>query len=84
MTWKSPALFEVFQKHFPYLEEHRPICILTKTTKNPRSMNIDVSTFDPNSMLQMDFSFLKINIICRFPLTFVSICSDTSYPFGFP
>ena len=35
-------------------------------------------------MLQMDFAFFDVESIREFTLTFVAMCSDTSYPFGFP
>ena len=34
-------------------------------------------------MLHMDFLLFNVEIICGFTLTFVDICSATSYPFGF-
>ena len=34
-------------------------------------------------MLQMGFEFFNVEIIRRFNLTFMAICSDTSYPLGF-
>ena len=37
----------------------------------------------PWFMLQLVFVFFNVEIIRGFTLTFVAICSDTSYPFGF-
>ena len=37
----------------------------------------------PGFMLQLGFIFFNVEIIHGFTLTFVAICSDTSYPFGF-
>ena len=71
-------------KTLPDLENSCPICILTKATKIPRRPTIDVSKFSPGFMLLVYFSFFNVESIRGFTLTFVAICSDTSYPFGFP
>ena len=71
------GLMESLPKHIPNLEEPYPICILIKADKIPRGPTIDVSIFDPGFMLQMDFSFFNVEIICLFTSTFVAICSAT-------
>ena len=72
------------QKHFLELEETWLICILTKVTQIPRGLTIDVSKFAPGFVLQMNFSFSNVESIRGFTLTFVDMCSATSYLFGFP
>ena len=75
---------EGLPENIPYLEEPFPICLLTKATKIPRGPTTDVSKSPPGFMLQMDFDFFNVERIHGFTLIFVAICSDTSYPFGFP
>ena len=57
---------------------------MTKSNKIPRVPSNDVSKFAPGFMLQMDFSFFNVVSIHGFTSNFVAICSDNSYPFGFP
>ena len=75
---------EGLPENFPELEKPCPICHLTKATKIPRGPTTDVSKFSPKFMLQMDFAFFDIESISGFTLTFVYMCSATSYPFVFP
>ena len=65
------------------MEEPCPIFILNTATIIPRVPTTDVSKFAPGFMLQMDFAFFNVESICGFTSTFVTICSATSYPFGF-
>ena len=57
---------------------------MTKATKITRGPTTDVSNFSPVFMIHMDFSFFNAESIHGFTSTFVDICSDNSYPFGFP
>ena len=74
---------ESLPKNLPDLEEPFHIFLSTKATKIPRGPTIDVSKHFPGSMLQIDFAFFNVEIICGFTSTFVDICSDTSNPFVF-
>ena len=74
---------EVIPTNLPDLEEPCAICLLTKETKISRFPNIDVYIISPGFILQMDFSFFNVESIHGFTSTFVTICSATSYPFGF-
>ena len=76
-------LIEALSENLPHLDEPWPVFILTKATKIPRGLTTDVSKFAPGFMLQMDFEFFNVEIIRGFIYTFVSMCSATSYPFGF-
>ena len=71
-------------ENLPEVKEASPICLMTKETKIPRGPTTDLSKFAHGFMLQMDFAFFNVESIRGFTLTFVSICSATSYPFGFP
>ena len=59
--------------NIPDLDEPFPFCLLTKASKITRGMNIDVSTFPPGFMLQMDFVFFNVEIIRVLTSTFVAI-----------
>ena len=78
------VLMKGLPKNILDLEEPCPLFILTKATKISRGLIIDVSNFPPGFMLHMDFAFFNVEIIRGFISTFVAICSDTSYLFGFP
>ena len=58
------GLMEGLPENLLELEEPRPICLLTKATKIPRSPTTDVSKFAPGFMLQMDFAFFNVESIC--------------------
>ena len=77
------GLMEGFSENIPELEDPCPVFLMTKTTKTPRGLTTDASKFSPGFMLQMDFKFFNVESIRGFTSTFVAICSDTSYPFGF-
>ena len=64
--------------NIPDLENPWPIFLLNKETKIPIVLTIDFYKFYPGFMLQMYFSFLNVESIRRFTLTFLSICSATS------
>ena len=58
--------------------------LFPKVTEIPIGPTIDVSTPPPSGfMLQLVVIFFNVEIIHGCTLTFVAICSDTSYPFGF-
>ena len=71
-------LLEGLPTNIPDLEEPCHNCLLKKESKIPRGPTIDFSTFSHGFMLQMDFAFFNVEIICGFTSTFVSICSATS------
>ena len=56
---------------------------MTNSNKISRGPTIDVLKFSPGFIIDMDFVFFNVEVICEFTLTYVDICSDTSYPFGF-
>ena len=61
-----------------------PIFLLTDTTIIPRDLTINAWNFAPRFILQMYFAFFNVDCIHGFNSTFLAICSDTSYPVGFP
>ena len=71
------------QANIPDLEEPWPICLLTKVTKINRDPTTDISKFAPGFMLQMAFVFFIVEIIRGFTSTFVALCFDNSFPFGY-
>ena len=78
------GLVEGLPGNLPDLEEPYPIFLMTKATKIPRVPTTYVSKFAPGFMIQMYFVFFNVESIRGFTLTFVDICSATSYPFEFP
>ena len=54
------GLMEDIPKHLPDLEDPYLICLLTKATKFPIFLTIDVSKFAPGFMIQMGFSFFNV------------------------
>ena len=54
------VIIKVLPKQIPDLEEPWPIFLLTKENIFSRGPNIDVSTFSPGFMLQMDFKFFNV------------------------
>ena len=78
------GLMKCLPTNIPDLEEPLPIFLLTKANKITIGPAIDVSTFPPGFMLQMDFVYFNVEFIRLFTSTFVDICYDISYPFGFP
>ena len=61
------GLMEGIPDNIHELEDPCPICLLTKTTKNPRGPNTDVSKFAPGFMLQMDFIFSVLKAFVDLP-----------------
>ena len=54
-------------KNIPDLEEPCPICPLTKATRIPRGITIDVSKSPPGFMLQIDFAFSMLGASVDLP-----------------
>ena len=73
---------EGFPTNIRDLEKPLPVCFLTKATKITRGSTIDVSKSFLRFMLNIHFAFFNVEIIRGFILTFVAICSSTSYPCG--
>ena len=63
---------EGLPENLPELEEPCPIFLLTKATEITRGPTIDVSKFSPCFMIQMEFNFFNIEIVCGFNSTFVT------------
>ena len=53
-------LIEGLPVNIPELDQPCAICLLTKATKNPCGPSIDVSTFVPGFILQLDFAFFNV------------------------
>ena len=78
------VLMKGLPTNLPDLKDTYPIYILTKSDKIPRGQSINVSELSPGIMLQVNFTFLDVEIICGFTLTFLDIYSYSSYPCGSP
>ena len=77
------GLIKGIPKNLPDLLEPCPIFLLTTATKIPIGPTIDVSKFSHGFMLQRNFKFFIVEIICGFISTFLHICYDAPYPFWF-
>ena len=74
---------EGLQKNIPDLEYPCIIWLLTKAAEISRGPSIGVPKYAPGFMLQIDFTFLNVEIIREFTSTFVAICYSNSYQFRF-
>ena len=71
-NWERKYLSRVFHRIFPTLK----LLYL--------SASIDVYNFPPVLIIQMDFNFLGVDVICGLMPTLLATSYRTYYPFGIP
>lgn len=71
-------------KTVPSLKCPCHVCHITKATRIPRQITVDLTTFSPGFMIQMDFCFAKVPSVRGFTSILSTIDAKTRNPWAFP